>query len=593
MKKIDKLIIQAFIGPFILTFLVVVFILLTVQMMNYVDEIFGKDLSLFDLGVLIFHFSVFQTPVAFPLSVMLASLMTFGNLGEHFELTAIKSAGISLIRALMPIAVIVFFITVVAFYSNNYLVPRSALKAYSLLYDIKQKKPALDITPGQFYTGIENYSIKVDRKFADGRTLKGLTIYNHTGHTGNLEVIFADSGQMYTVYNDRYLKFELFDGEHYLEGETRNLNRTRTNYKEIRPLTRTQFAKSQMMFDLSSFGMSRTDEGLFASNRLMRNFTQLNADLDSLRGDIYEAESEIYSVPDYYLKYSEIKDKAIIPERVREAKLRLDSMRQITSMIQAAENGSDPITVQKPVEAIVRFKTLKTRMINEQRVRKQNTTVAKANQLTKAATRARSKPTTKVADSLLISETLSEAERQQRVRELTREKNETRAAQTRIVKAALANTRQIKSKVVAQNNRIQQLQTDYYLFDIQWHKMLAHAMACISMFLIGAPLGSIIKRGGIGFPILVSVLFFIIYFVISTGGEKYAKSGSVSVIMGVWFANALLLPVGVFFLKQAKNDVRVFEADFYRVMGNRFRDWLSKLRKAFFKQSELKADINA
>ena len=123
--------------------------------------------------------------------------------------------------------------------------------------------------------------------------------------------------------------------------------------------------------------------------------------------------------------------------------------------------------------------------------------------------------------------------------------------------------------------------------------MLAHAMACISMFLIGAPLGSIIKRGGIGFPILVSVLFFIIYFVISTGGEKYAKSGSVSVIMGVWFANALLLPVGVFFLKQAKNDVRVFEADFYRVMGNRFRDWLSKLRKAFFKQSELKADINA
>ena len=129
MKKIDKLIIKAFVGPFVLTFLVVVFILLTVQMMNYVDEIFGKDLKWVDLGKLIFHFSVFQTPIAFPLSVMLASLMTFGNLGEHFELTAIKSAGISLVRALMPIYIMVLGVTVLAFYSNNYFVPYSALKA--------------------------------------------------------------------------------------------------------------------------------------------------------------------------------------------------------------------------------------------------------------------------------------------------------------------------------------------------------------------------------------------------------------------------------------------------------------------------------
>jgi lipopolysaccharide export system permease protein len=245
MKKIDKLIIKAFVGPFILTFLVVVFILLTVQMMNYVDEIFGKDLKWIDLGKLIFHFSVFQTPIAFPLSVMLASLMTFGNLGEHFELTAIKSAGISLVRALMPIYIMVLAVTVLAFYSNNYFVPYSALKAYSLLYDIRQKKPALDIQPGQFYAGIENYKIKVDRKLADGKTLLGLTIYDHSSHKGNNEVIMADSGLMYTILEDQYLKFELFNGIHYVEGTApTGRQRMKRGNIVVKPFTRTAFERS-------------------------------------------------------------------------------------------------------------------------------------------------------------------------------------------------------------------------------------------------------------------------------------------------------------------------------------------------------------
>lgn len=215
MKKIDKLIIKAFIGPFILTFAIIVFILLTVQMMNYVDQIFGKDLSYIDLGILVMHFAIFQTPIAFPLSVMLASLMTFGNLGEHFELTAIKSAGISLIRAMAPIFVMVIIVTIIAFFSNNYLVPNSALKAYSLLYDIRQKKPALDIEPGLFYGGIEKYKIKVDDKLSDGKTLLGIIIYNHTGRNGNKDVTIADSGMMYTIMDDQYLKFELYNGSHW------------------------------------------------------------------------------------------------------------------------------------------------------------------------------------------------------------------------------------------------------------------------------------------------------------------------------------------------------------------------------------------
>ena len=157
LKKLDKLVFQAFLGPFILTFVVVVFILLTTQMLRYLDEIFGKDIGIDVLGQFIFHFSIFQTPIAFPLSVMLASLIAFGNLGEHSELTAIKSSGISLTRVLTPIFIFVLFLCGLSFYSNSNLVPRSALKAYSLLYDIRQKKPTLDIKEGVFYGGIDNF----------------------------------------------------------------------------------------------------------------------------------------------------------------------------------------------------------------------------------------------------------------------------------------------------------------------------------------------------------------------------------------------------------------------------------------------------
>ncbi|MCG8384751.1 MAG: LptF/LptG family permease, partial [Cytophagales bacterium] len=220
MKKLDKLILSSFLGPFFLTFLVVVFILLTQHMLKYFDDIVGKDLGWDVLAQLFFHFAVFMTPIAIPLAILLSSLMTFGNLGEHFELTAIKSAGISLLRALLPIFIFVLGLTVIAFYSNNYFVPKSALEAYSLLYDIKQKKPALDLKQGAFYNGIPDFSIKVNKKHKDGRTLEDIIIYDHRNQNGNKKVTLADSGAMYTILDDRFLKLELFNGHFYFENTT-------------------------------------------------------------------------------------------------------------------------------------------------------------------------------------------------------------------------------------------------------------------------------------------------------------------------------------------------------------------------------------
>src|SRR6187402_2924176 len=197
MKKIDKLILDAFIGPFLITFLVVVFILLNINMLKYFDDIIGKGLDWWVLGRLFFYFAIFTIPTAMPLAVLLSSLIAFGNLGEHFELTAIKSAGISLIRILRPIFFFVILLTILAFWANNNLVPRAALEAYSLLYDIKQKKPAMELIEGVFYDGIPGISIKVDKKFQDGQTFRNVVIYDHRKNDGNKEVTIADSGKMY------------------------------------------------------------------------------------------------------------------------------------------------------------------------------------------------------------------------------------------------------------------------------------------------------------------------------------------------------------------------------------------------------------
>src|SRR5436190_12033868 len=213
MKRLDKLIIGAFLGPFFLTFSVVLFIFLTQYLLRYLDDFLGKDLGFAVFSELIFYFSMNMVPNSLPLAILISCLMTFGNLGEHHELTAIKSSGISMIRSLIPIFLIVLGISISLFYFNNIIVPKANLKAYSLLYDIRQKKPALNIKEGTFYSDLPGYSVKATKKFPDGKSLKGVMIYNHTAGRGNTDLVIADSGTMYTFANEKYLALELFNGE--------------------------------------------------------------------------------------------------------------------------------------------------------------------------------------------------------------------------------------------------------------------------------------------------------------------------------------------------------------------------------------------
>src|SRR6185295_2427733 len=325
MKKIDKLILTSFLGPFILTFLVVVFILLTQHMLKYFDDIIGKDLGWGVLGTLLFYFAIFMTPVAMPLAVLLSSLITFGNLGEHFELTAVKSLGISLVRSLAPIFGFVLILTGIAFWANNNLVPKAALEAYSLLYDIKQKKPALDLREGAFYSAIPDINIKVNEKLPDGKTLKGVIIYDHRNRAGNKEVIIADSGKMYTILNDQYLKLELFKGFQYSEGTTAEQGLSgRQNANEN--LRKTKFSKMQVVFDLSSFGLNRTDKKWFQGNRIMRNMAELDSDMDSVNGEMNTQKIYIYQTKENFFAYHFKRDTLKMPADLEAFKKKKDSL---------------------------------------------------------------------------------------------------------------------------------------------------------------------------------------------------------------------------------------------------------------------------
>jgi lipopolysaccharide export system permease protein len=541
MKKIDKLILGSFLGPFFVTFLVVVFILLMQNMLKYFDDIIGKDLGWDVIALLFFYFAVFMVPFAMPLAVLLSSLITYGNLGEHFELTAVKSLGISLTRSLVPIGVFVILLVGVAFYANNYLVPKAALEAYSLIYDIKQKKPALDLREGSFYNGIPDISIKVNKKHRDGISLKDVIIYDHRGRLGNKEVIIADSGRMFTVFGDQFLKLELFNGYNYSEGSSSNdINMTGQNYNE-ETLRKTAFKRSEMMFDLSSFNLNRTEKKWFQGNRIMRNLNELQHDMDSVALQMKEHQLGVYRIGQSMFSYHLKRDSVPMSGELRAFRREKDSLTRVRAAREQAKNDSmflttDNDSLQTPSAMPEQRSDFETPATRPEKLRLM---AGKADPASGPVSPA-------ILDSVFRAHYSRDLHTQ-----------------------ALNNIRVVKSQLASSISVADSQDHEYLVFQIQWHKILSSSVACFVMFLIGAPLGAIIKKGGLGIPVIVSIFFFIIYYVMGITGEKWAKQHLVSVPVGVWMANAILLIIGLLFLRQARVDARLFDADFYRVVWER------------------------
>jgi lipopolysaccharide export system permease protein len=459
LKKLDKMVLKAFLPPFCLTLVVVVFILLTQFMLKYFDDFVGKNLSAGTYAELLFFFSINSIPLALPISIMISSIMTYGSFSEHNELTAIKSAGISLIRVIQPVFLLVCIMTVGAFYFNNYVVPWANLRGYSLLYDITTKKAAFNIKEGTFYYGLPGFAIKVNHKDPEGAGLREILIYNHQQEKGNNSITLADSGRMSTIWNDRYLVLELYRGANYTEVDPKAPGME----KEY---TKNEFSYSKLVFNLSSFEMSRTDMQLFANNKIMRNISELRLDIDSIGRESERIRTSLNSA---YLSYFNYFGK------------RNDGL---------AMPAND-------------LKTLEQRFVKIRSEKAGNITENLLNQI-----------------QSLLNFTLSSTDRY---------RNSLR---------------------------------DTDVFSVEIYRKYTQSVACLVMFLIGAPLGALIRKGGLGIPVLISILFFILYYMFSITGEKWSKENVVDVTAGMWYTNVLLSLVGIFFLRKAWKDSPLFEGSF-------------------------------
>lgn len=449
----------------------------------YMDELIGKGLGIWMILQLLFYMSATLVPLALPLGILLGSIMTFGNMGEHFELIAIKAAGISLFRFMRPLLLFIILIAGFAFFFNNNIIPVANLKALSLLYDLRNSKPTLNIKPGLFNNDIDGFSIRVGDKSKDGFSIKNIMVYDHTKGYGNQNVVIANEGKM--IPSKRVLIFRLQDGWRYEEGGSGNL--TSSNKTQVRM----HFKRWDKVFDLSGFKLTRTDENLFKGAYQMMNIRQLNHEIDS--NERYKKRVAV-NVGSYLSPY-------------------------LTLALPSAQKD-----------------TLEKKMRMEEN----------------------SERSYKNSFFELVQDTL----------------------QYKVMEAALTNVRNSKGlvSISATDNSIQN--ENVLKYKIEWHRKFTLSFACVLLFLIGAPLGSIIRKGGLGLPLIIAVSFFLLFHIISLTGEKLAKSNSLPPWAGMWMATAMLLPIAFFLINKAKKDAQILNKDWYLNIVKKVSAFFSKKKNS-------------
>lgn len=464
-KKLDILIIKSFIGPFIVTFFVTLFVLVMQFFWLYMDELLGKGLGIWMIIQLLFYMSTTLVPLALPLGIVLASIMTFGGLGENFELVAIKSAGISLLRFMRPLFFFILFIGGLAFIFSNNVIPYANLRALSLLYDLRNTKPAFNIKAGQFNKDIENFSIRVGEKDKDGRTIRNVIIYDHTSGVGNDKVTIAKEGEMLSSPDKQFMIFRLKEGWRYEEYSKNNSGKNEQ--------VRMYFKQWDKVFDLSSFKFQRTNQDLFKNAYQMMNVRQLSHEIDSMDRFYANVPNKVgnYIAPYFSFTNSEYKDT--LPGLIEKA----------------------------PEKALV-------------------------------------------YDSSFIScipDTI----------------------RTRVLQQASSQVRSSKNLIEVTVSDLVLRQMNYVTYKIEWHRKFTLSFACVLLFLIGAPLGAIIRKGGLGMPLVVAIGFFVVFHIMSITGEKLARTEAVLPILGMWMATAMLLPIAFILIRQARNDSQIFSKEWY------------------------------
>lgn len=473
LKTLQRFILKSYLPPFALTFVISVFILFMQFLWKWIDELVGKGLE-WNIVTELFSFaSLSFIPLALPMAVLLSSLMTFGNLAEHYELAALKSAGLSLVRIMRPVFIFTVGITISAFLFSNYVLPYTTLKMMSTLFDIHQQKPSLNVKEGVFSNNIPGYSIRINKIEDDGNILRDVMIYDHTDQAGNVQLTVAEYGKMSITSDKNFLVIELKNGETYREmWDQQNANNTH-------PFVRIKFKEQVARLDMSGLKMVRTDPELFKENDKMLTGGQLLKYIDTMRTTIREDKSGFYtSLSNAYL----VKSKSYWSS--------LDTAKKIKS-------GN-------------------------------------------------------------FMHELSATDK------------------ARAFELALNNARNCKRAVESKVNEIDAEEKNIIRFKIEFWRKWSLSVACIIMFFIGVPLGALIRKGGLGLPVVISIIFFLIFWVMSIVGEKLAKEGTIPAEFGMWFGCLFFIPIAFWLTKKATADSGMFDTStgFYRFMeqmGRKFR----------------------
>ncbi len=472
MKRLHWLVIKSFLGPFILTFFIVMFVLLMQFLWRYIDELVGKGLDVKVIAELLLYTSASLVPMALPLAILMASLMTFGNMGEFYELSAMKSSGISLQRIMSPLVLIVVLLSIAAFFFSNNVMPVTNLKMRTLLWDVRQQRPELQIREGEFYNGVDNYSIRVGKKNPQTNILYDIKIYDHTRGRGNVSVIVADSGYMRMTTDNKNLIITLWHGRSYTEEEEDRRKRNRTY-----PQRMDKFREQRMVIGLSGFDLQRSDESLFKNSYQMMSLHQLNGVIDSLKRDISLREDQ-FRHNLIAANYFKIRDKT------RKAYLDQPYIYD--------KGGSTPVTdidsLFNTLQYYNRFETLET---------------------------------------------------------------------------AINYARASKSYIESSLGNLYYKKRQLRRHEIEWHRKFTLSIGCLIFLFVGAPLGAIIRKGGLGMPTVISVLLFIFWYIISLTGEKMVRESIVTSFNGMWGSSVILLVIGVFLTYKAANDSALFNMDIY------------------------------
>lgn len=465
-KKLDKLIIKAFIGPFVATFFITVLVLVMQFFWLYIDDFVGKGLSTGIILEFIWYQSAVLVPLALPLAVLLSSLMTFGNLGESYELIAIKSAGISLLRFMRPLFIVTLFICGVAFLFSNYIIPVANLKSRTLLADIVYAKPSFDLKEGVFYDKLSGFAIKIGQKEKNDSIIKNIIIYEQSNGTQD-NFIIASDGVMRISENKRYMEFILKNGWRYEERGTGTSTAT--------DFIRLGFKEYKRPFDLGSFGLQqRTADSVNKNNARMLSMRQLGVAIDSI-------------------------EKV---DRLMAGRVKTDVFGFLPVSRYLDSNWNSKPT---PVKAR-NFEQL-------------------------------------IPDS---------------IKSMIHQKAGNRVN-------SLKGSNEI---VLAQYEDVQRNLRQH---QIEWHRKISLSIACLVLFLIGAPLGSIIRKGGLGSPLVFAIIFFMLFYFSSTTGEKFAKEGSVDPRIGMWMSTFFLVPIGIFLTYKAMRDSQLFSKEFYTRISRKIK----------------------